>query len=88
MKTILTGLLVFIGLTSSMASADFRGEEDETVYVWMRRFESEAQREQLYKDVYESEEWTNHFAPRIGGLMDRDGINVQRILPTPRSVTQ
>ena len=69
-------------------TGSFRGEEDETVYVWMRRFESEAEREQLYKDVYESEEWTNHFAPRIGNLIDRDAIKVQRIVPTPRSVTQ
>jgi hypothetical protein len=69
-------------------TGSFRGEEDQTVYVWMRRFESEAQRERLYQDVYESEEWTNHFAPRIGELIDRDGIKVQRIVPTPRSVTQ
>ena len=25
----------------------FRGEEDETVFVWMRRFESESERERL-----------------------------------------
>ena len=30
----------------------FRGEQDDTVYVWLRRFESEAQREALYKAVY------------------------------------
>ena len=69
-------------------TGSFRGEEDESVYVWMRRFDSEAQREQLYKDVYESEEWTDYFAPKVGELIDREGINVQRIVPTPRSVTQ
>ena len=39
-------------------TGSFRGEEDDSVYVWTRRFDSEAQREQLYKDVYESDEWT------------------------------
>ena len=29
----------------------FRGETDPSVYVWLRRFESEAEREALYKAV-------------------------------------
>ena len=52
----------------------FRGEEDDTVFVWMRRFESE------------SEHWRNNIRPRIGEHMERE-IEVTRIVPTPRSVT-
>ena len=69
-------------------TGSFRGEEDDSVYVWTRRFDSEAQREQLYKEVYESDEWTNYFTPKVGELIERDGVSVQRIFPTPRSVTQ
>jgi len=69
-------------------TGSFRGEEDPTTYVWMRRFNSEAEREKLYAGVYESDEWKTSFAPRVSELMDREGINVQRIIPTPRSVTQ
>ena len=69
-------------------TGSFRGEEDPTTYVWMRRFNSEAEREQLYAGVYESDEWKTSFAPRVSELMDQEGINVQRIIPTPRSVTQ
>ena len=65
-----------------------RGEEDDSVYVWIRRFASEAERERLYEAVYGSDEWTNEIAPRVGELIDRDGINVQRIVPTPKSVAQ
>ena len=35
----------------------FCGETDESVYVWLRRFESEAECEALYKAVYESDYW-------------------------------
>ena len=35
-------------------TGSYRGEEDDSVYVWMRRFDSEAQREALYAAVYES----------------------------------
>ena len=60
----------------------FTGEEDDSVYVWIRRFDSEEEREQLYEKVYQSERWLNDIGPRIPELMDREKINVQRIEPT------
>ena len=69
-------------------TGSFRGEEDDTVYVWMRRFDSEAQRKALYEAVYESDFWKNEVAPKVGELMDRSKMQVQRIVPTPRSVAQ
>jgi len=69
-------------------TGSFRGETDESVYVWIRRFESEEHRVQLYKDVYESDFWKNTIGPKIPSLLDRSGTVVQRILPTSRSVAQ
>jgi len=69
-------------------TASFRGEEDDSVYVWMRRFESEEQRKALYEAVYESDFWKNEVSPKVGELIDRPKIKVQRIVPTPKSVTQ
>ena len=69
-------------------TASFRGEEDDSVYVWMRRFEGEAQREALYAAVYESDLWKNDVAPKVGELIDRSKTNIQRLVATPRSVTQ
>ncbi len=64
----------------------FVGEEEEDLYVWIRRFDSEEQREQLYAAVYEDEEWTSVIGPKVGTLIDREQIVVKRIQPTPRSV--
>ncbi len=64
----------------------FVGEQEEDLYVWIRRFDSEEQREQLYAAVYEDEHWTSVIGPKVGTLIDRDKIVVQRIEPTPRSV--
>ena len=69
-------------------TASFRGETDESVYVWIRRFESEEQRVQLYKDVYESDHWKTNIAPRVPACLDRSGTVVNRIVPTPRSPQQ
>jgi hypothetical protein len=66
----------------------FVGEEEDDLYVWIRRFESEAQREQLYAAVYESDRWKDEISPRVGGLIDRSRIHVTRIEATPRSVIQ
>ena len=67
-------------------AGSFVGEEEDDLYIWMRRFDDEAQREQLYEAVYGSDEWTNDIAPKVGELLDRDKIVVTRIEPTPKSV--
>lgn len=69
-------------------TGSWRGETDDSCYVWMRRFESEAERVQFYKDVYESDFWKNDMGPRIGNLIFRDKNHVQRIIPTKLSVAQ
>jgi hypothetical protein len=69
-------------------TGSYRGETDDSVYVWMRRFESEAQREALYKAVYESDHWKKEVAPRIPDLLDREKMVVTRITPTTRSTAQ
>ena len=69
-------------------TGSFRGETDASVYVWLRRFESEAQREALYKAVYESDYWKNEMGPRIPEYLDRSAMVVTRIVPTPQSTVQ
>jgi hypothetical protein len=63
----------------------FRGETDESKYVWMRRFESEAQREAFYKAVYQTDYWKEKIAPRVPECLDREKMVVTRIVPTPKS---
>jgi hypothetical protein len=63
----------------------FRGETDESCYVWLRRFESEEQREALYKAVYETDYWKNDMGPRVPNYLIREENVVQRIVPTPKS---
>jgi NIPSNAP protein len=71
-----------------LITGSYRGENDDSVYVWMRRFENEAERERLYNAVYESEHWKNVISPKVGELIDRATINVQRIVPTRLSTAQ
>ena len=64
----------------------FVGEEELVLYVWIRRFESESERERLYEAVYQSDEWVNNISPKIPEMLDRDKIVVTRIEPTAASV--
>ena len=64
----------------------FLGEEDKDLFVWIRRFESEEERERLYEAVYQSDTWQNELGPRLGELIDRDQIKVTRIEAMPKSV--
>lgn len=47
----------------AVITASFRGETDESVYVWGRRFESEEDRVRIHKDIYESDFWKNTISP-------------------------
>jgi NIPSNAP len=67
-------------------SGMFFGEEDKDLFVWLRRFESEEERERLYEAVYQSEAWKTKFNDRVGELIDREQIRVTRIEATPKSV--
>ena len=69
-------------------AGSFRGEDDDSVYVWIRRFESEAQREALYDAVYGSDHWKNDVSPRLTALLNREAMVVTRIAPTKMSILQ
>jgi len=64
------------------------GEQEDDPFVWMRRFDSESERERLYKEVYESDHWKTNVAPRIPEMLDRERMVITRLEPTARSVIQ
>lgn len=66
----------------------FVSPEEEDLYVWIRRFVDEADRERLYAAVYESDYWKNELSPRVAELIDRSKIKVTRLEATPKSVIQ
>lgn len=69
-----------------VVSGSFVGEQEDDLYVWIRRFESEQERAALYEKVYQSDTWKNEIAPRISDILDRERIVVTRLAPTPKSV--
>ncbi len=64
----------------------FVAMDDPDLYVWIRRFESEAEAERLYKEVYDSDVWKNEIGPLVGEMLDRENIRVTRLAATPMSV--
>lgn len=64
----------------------FVGEAEDDLYVWIRRFDSEQERERIYREVYESDFWKEQITPKVPDLLDRERIVVTRLLPTSRSV--
>ena len=57
----------------------YRGEQDDGLYVWLRRFDSEAQRETLYEAVHQSDYWKTEVTPRVDQLLDREAIKVRPV---------
>jgi len=67
-------------------SGSFTGETEDDLYVWIRRFENEAEREQLYTAVYQDQEWKDVIGPKVIDMLDRERIVVSRLEPMPKSV--
>jgi len=64
----------------------FIDPEHPEIYYWIRRFDSEAEKEALYEAVYQSDHWKENISPRVGDMLDRETIQVSRLEPTPKSV--
>ncbi len=64
----------------------FIDQENPEIYIWIRRFDSESEREAQYDAVYNSDHWRNNISPRIGEMLDRESIQVTRLVPTAKSV--
>ena len=69
-----------------VVAGSFVGQQEDDLYVWIRRFDSEEQRVALYEAVYETDVWKNEIAPKVGEMLDRSRTVVTRIEPTPKSV--
>jgi hypothetical protein len=69
-------------------TGSFHGETDPSIYVWLRRFETEEQRVALYAAVYESDYWKTQIAPRVPEHLDRSAMVITRMVPTSKSVAQ
>lgn len=66
--------------------ASFVAEEEEDLYVWIRRFADEAERVRLYEAVYQDTRWKDEIGPKVGEMLDRARMVITRLNPTPKSV--
>ena len=83
-----TKIIPFQVSQGMVVCGSYRGEDDDSVYFWIRRFDSEADRERLYEAVYKSDTWVNTMADKVGELIDREKIVVNRVVATSRSTMQ
>ena len=83
-----TKIIPFQVSQGMLVCGSYRGEDDDSVYFWIRRFDSEADRERLYEAVYKSDTWVNTMADKVGELIDREKIVVNRVVATSRSTMQ
>jgi hypothetical protein len=64
----------------------FVAQEEEDLYVWIRRFENDDERKRLYKEIYESDYWINEIKPLSGKMLDRERIVNTLLEATSKSV--
>jgi hypothetical protein len=86
---LMDGMIIPFQVSLGMVvTGSFTCEDDPDLYVWLRRFKSEAERKKLYAKVYESDYWKKVITPLVDPLLDRKAIVVKRIVPTAKSAAQ
>jgi len=70
--------MVFVG--------SFVATEEPDLYVWIRRFKNEKERERQYRAVYESEYWKKEIKPEADEMLDRKRMRITRLEATPKSI--
>ena len=78
-------IVPFIVSKGMVVTAMFESDEDPNAFIWIRRFDDEKHREQLYKAVYETDEWQRDFKPTVRSLVDVENAVVQRVRGTAHS---
>ena len=73
-------------VSKGVVVGSFVGEEEDDLYVWIRRFQSEAERERIYEAVYESDYWKQEILPQVIEMLDRDRSVITRLEATSKSV--
>ena len=64
-------------------TASFVDAEDEDGYVWIRRFEDEAQSQTLYAAVYENDRWKDEIGLVAHSLPTPEKTALTPVPPTP-----
>lgn len=79
-------IIPFQVLKGVVVVGSFTADEDPDLYIWIRRFENEAERQRLYAEIYESAVWMNEIKPENDSMIIREKIQVTLMTPTPKSV--
>ena len=60
----------------------FSGRDGHSLYVWIRRFNSESERIKQYKDVYDDTYWKTNIEPNITEMLSIEKAKVTDIIST------
>lgn len=63
----------------------FTVPDNDNLYIWIRRFDSEEQRKATYDKVYGSDYWKRDIREAMGDMLIKSETKVTRLIPTPGS---
>ena len=85
-KTMEEKIIPFHASNGVVVSGSFTGRDDDDTYIWLRRFDSQEQKEAFAKTIAESDYWKNEVVPDIQEMLDREAMVVTALEATGLSV--
>lgn len=71
-----------------MVVGSWVGPQDPDAFVWIRRFDDEADRERFAEAAHRTDEWRTNWLPRIREFIDLDANVITLLNPTAKSVVR
>ena len=81
-------IIPFQASRGMVVTGSFTGQEEDDLYVWIRRFSNEEEKESQYRAVYDSDTWQNDISPRVREMLDTTKTHITRLEATSRSLMQ
>lgn len=85
-KTMEEKIIPFHASKGVVVCGSFTGKDDDDTYIWLRRFDSQEQKESFAKTIAESDYWKNEVLPDIREMLDREAMKVTALEATALSV--
>ena len=81
-------IIPFQASRGMVVTGSFTGQEEDDLYVWIRRFSNEEEKESQYRAVYDSDTWQNEISPRVREMLDTTKTHITRLEATSKSLMQ
>jgi len=81
-------IIPFQQLQGMEVVGSFTDSDNDSCYIWIRRYKDEGHKKEVYDRVYGSDYWKTEVRPKIDGMINKEKSQVSMMSPSLASTLQ